>query len=344
MKTFTCPFCFQDHQEKDLKIRCDYSNDANPSRKCFDDSVKKDADGNIDAKDLKKCMRCPHGDISCSCPETGEPIHQCIRENGIFTIGMVGARNSGKSFYIASLIKVLRDKLKPFNCVVDTSIHEESEEELEDLYMAPFDGLRRLQATYAGVPKPILFSLKFLDKKGRVDHQFPVAIYDIAGEAFSYPEERLVGYLKHCSALIYCIAPKELDQEVNEWPIQAVANILQADSRKTIFTPTAFVLTKSDLIRDELPETVFCPDDSRYLTSGTLSERELNGVSEVVRQFILNALPDGWVLVSRIAQFNTKLFFAVSAMGEEAPTFNPRRVLDPFLWLIAKKAGIKITK
>jgi hypothetical protein len=192
-------------------------------------------------------------------------------------------------------------------------------------------------------------------------------IFDAAGEDMADETvlEQFYRYILRASGIIFLIDPfqypgirKQLPPElqrrlppVEHDPVEIVARVINLYERRLgvaagqkIRTPAAFVLSKSDLLKDLVHRgSLLCRDSCH---DGGFNAADCALLSGEVRECIRSW--DGPQLVDLAERsFSSAAFFAVSALGEmpdesmRLHTVCPLRVADPLLWLLWKRGYVR---
>ena len=371
MPRFTCPYCYDIHDVSGCKIRCSYFNPNNTQQKCYDNSVAKDSLGWISRKDIGKCLKCHHAKTSICCVETDQEIPQDYLFGESFSVALIGAKASGKSNYIGVLVNEIRTKMSlPFNCILNTAASNESKKYYDDYYYKPLfkDGYA-VPATSNEVIPPLIFPLRFLDKKNRIKKVAALSFYDTAGENLDSTSEIHIKnrYIPNASGIILLLDPLQIpavrEKLEGKIPLPAqntdttdlLDQVTQAirDVKKTnknIKTPIALVFTKIDVLEefDILSEDSILREESEHVRRGVFVEEDYKAVNNEIMSLLENFASE---LQQKLREFTTHSLFGVSSLGKNPENgirlngkVQPRRVLDPLLWLLAENGYIAKTK
>ena len=194
-------------------------------------------------------------------------------------------------------------------------------------------------------------------------------VFDAAGEDMNDPIrlEQFYRYISGAAGIVFLIDPfqypgirEQLSPELRKRfrievePSEIVSRVIDLFQRRRglkagqkIPVPVAFTLTKSDMLAGIVhPSSRILHDSSHH---GGFNRTECEEVSEEVVQMITDSESSHLANLAE-SQFKTSAFFAVSALGElpdaqnRLRSVNPRRVVDPLLWLLWKRGHIQAQK
>ncbi len=209
MKKFTCPYCYGEHTIKTCDIKCTY-NVPGSNATCYK-GVPKDSKNCIADKYKESCVnKCTHARKEIYCPVHGNEIpRDCTLTDGA-PIALIGAKASGKSNYIAVLIRELEKKMVyPFGCTLNTAANEETVTTYRDVYESPLLRHEVVDTTdkQVAVP-PLIYPLSFTKTKKNVILTF----YDTAGENLDNPDRMDVmnQYIPNSKGIILLLDPLQV--------------------------------------------------------------------------------------------------------------------------------------
>jgi hypothetical protein len=281
-------------------------------------------------------------------------------------IGMIGAKFSGKSHYIAALVERLRTQvagdfqgdLTPATTETinryDTEFHQRLFEDRLELAMTPEKS------------PPLIYDLQLSGALWGEDRPRSVtlALYDTAGENFDNEDtvRQMVQYLRHAAGIIFLIDPLQSpevrdrlpstiplpDFERMAEPAVVIHRVLTELEQSRIVaqagplsTPVAVVLTKCDVLRDTglIASNRLWSTDERHI--GFFDTRAHDDMTGMMGEYVRHWSPAAYNTV--YARFSHHAFFGVSATGcaSDKQTHRykfiaPWRVEDPLLWLLAE--------
>jgi len=377
-KTFTCPYCYKEHAVTDCDMKCTYNILGNAEKKCAF-GYPKDEDGWISSAAIKKCVGCKEAakKIFCKMQKKEIPIEFLSMKS--LPIALLGAKASGKSNYIGVLVNEIKRKMAgPFNCSLSMSCSKESKEAYDEWYYRPlFVEGHTVRATDGGteVP-PLIFPLRFMDKKDNITKTAALTFYDTAGENLDDADtmEGFNLYVKNAHGIILLLDPLQVTKvrddltkngfkglpeqntdinKVLENIIKVIAGVgdIYEQAKTKIKIPIALVFTKIDIMEQYniLTEGAQClKEESSHIKRGFFIKREFDNTNGAMED-LLGDLDEN--LLNLIKRFENRSFFGVSSLGAnpngtkiDSKGINPRRVLDPLLWLLAENGYIKTLK
>jgi GTPase SAR1 family protein len=360
-KKFTCPYCYAEHDINDCGLKCSY-NIIGKTGKCKHGGFK-DNNGWIKPQSKTMCLNCEKAIKQLFCCDAIErEIPRELLSGSSLPIALLGAKASGKSNYIGVLINEIKTKMTgPFNCSLSMAC-EESQKAYDELYYRPlYERGVTVKATDRGAVPPLIFPLRFNEN----NHVCVLTFYDTAGEDLDDQNgmHMISSYITNAKGIIVLLDPlqiknirdklsnngftalpaqnKEIDNVLRTivYMIRNVKNV-----KGQIQIPLALVITKIDVLEhyNLLPEKNCLRMESGHIELGTFVRSEFENTNIEMKDLIENWI-DGEELLGYINQFKRYSFFGVTSLGGN-PTnggtkigsqgIHPRRVLDPFLWLL----------
>lgn len=372
MKKFTCPYCYGKHDIRTSGLKCSY-NIPGKSDKCVG-TVVKDAKGWIPDKDKANCMKCKAARKSVFCSVVEKEIPSDFLNEESLSIALLGAKASGKSNYIGVLINEIKRKMtSSFNCTLSLTSSEESRQFYNDFYYEPlFKYGSVVEATNQDMTQvpPLIFPLRFMDKKNHITNVAALTFYDTAGENLDSTEDMVISnrYVPNADGIILLLDPLQVtsireklqgkiplppqNTDVVEILSRIVQNIRDVKNiRGTIKIPLALTFTKIDALEqyDILREDSCLRNESDHLSRGVFVQTDFENVNIEMQDLLENWLDAE--LVQQMKNFEKYAFFGVTALGGvpngtklSGSKINPRRVLDPLLWILSENKYIKTAK
>lgn len=316
------------------------------------------------------CDRCQGMTSIKICPHCHSLLPEELRE-GAVSIGVVGARNSGKTVLLALFEKqMLTGLTQRFQVAVD---HPGGTIGLANDLNVFRDDMERdgrlpaqTQAVGGGRKAPSVYRWKWVNGPARI-----ISVYDTAGEDVANRDNAMAQHhLRAANAIFLVIDPLALAENrhlARNKGIDLVPETLQNDildgltsvlrqqqegqgrfSRSgKISTPLAVVVTKMDALWETLDP------NSPLRTLGEPTPYFDEQDSQTIHDHLMMMLNQwgGGSLVNKIqAEFDRYRFFAVSSLGGE-PEYRtgrlpqnqvmPSRVLDPLLWVLAGQGFVQ---
>ncbi len=376
MSSFTCPYCYAIHDIKDCGMKCSY-NKARDNTVC-PDGVLKDSDGWINPKYYGKCLKCTKAVKDIYCSDSNKyakgfaPIipQRCIVSKSL-PIALVGAKATGKSNYICVLVNEIRKRMAlGFNTTINMNCDPASKTAYDELYYRPlYKEKMQITATDKGEVPPMIFPVDF--PKGK---QVTLTFYDTAGENLDSADNMQInnGYIPHSKGIIMLLDPLQLPQlrdklsgsvllpdqntsayDVLDRVILNLENVLGMPKSGKFDIPIAVVFTKMDALEgfeDILPEDSNLRVNSEHVERGAFVMDEFENTQMEMMTLLSNVLGEDYAeFEKKLNRFKSHAVFGVTALGVcpdedgrlPASGVKPRRVLDPFLWLLKENKYIK---
>ena len=359
-----CPFCFTEFPIVEMDFSSQYNNERVKAQYGMIDKMKlKRGKGRLKVpKDPSgyPCTRklCPDQDV-----EHDLPFNAGLQES--LVLGLIGAPNSGKTHYVASLVdrlmgRVGTDLQGALLPVTDGT----SDRYQKEFYKPLFEDHRTLLATQ-GIPEPLIYDLSFDWGQGR-KRAVNLALYDTAGENTidKARAREMLNYLNVASGVIFIIDPLQIRQ-IRErlpdsilppplavgTPISIIGNILMLlqngkalQVNEPFSVPVAVVLSKCDVLQEAgLIESnrIWNMEDRRHI--GRFDHLYHDDMAGMMGEYMQQWDVQAYNVVTQ--RFPRHAFFGVSATGCAATgaTMNkkykyiaPWRVEDPLLWLLSQ--------
>ena len=369
MAKFTCPYCYGKHDLRTSGLKCSY-NLRGQSSTCVSNVVKEPC-GWIPDKDRARCMKCTAACKAVFCRIVKKEIPTDFLNDESLSIALLGAKASGKSNYIGVLIDEIRHKMSArFNCMLSLASSEESRQYYNSHYYEPlFRHGSVVDATSQEDIPPLIFPLRFMDKKDRITKVAALSFYDTAGENLDSTDYMLINnrYIPNADGIILLLDPLQIpsireklqgkislpeqNTDVAEVLSRIVQNIRDVKNiRGTIKIPLALAFTKIDALEEfnVLKEDSCLRSESEHLQRGAFVQTDFDSVNIEIQDLLENWLNEE--LVQQMKNFDKYAFFGLTALGgvphgsKLGGKIRPRRVLDPLLWLLAENNYIKTVK
>ncbi|GHT44651.1 hypothetical protein FACS189454_02670 [Planctomycetales bacterium] len=306
------------------------------------------------------------------CPQCHSLFPHGVDELSNLVIAIIGAKETGKSHYIAVLIRRIYELYQSFGWTLMALDDETMKRYKNDFYQPLYDRKQVIPPTQKAAAKnnvrnPLLYSLSIT--RGRVFKTVTLAFFDTAGEDMDDELEmrRYTPYIYNAAGIILLLDPlqqKGLREKLPTQRRETLSRTLQNDENtgagyiinktvnlittkkelsrsKKIDIPLAVAFSKMDEFREVLGDDAPIYRPSKH--QGYFNRTEFNEIDGFVRGWVGEFDPQ---FVGGTQYFNEAAFFGVSALGarpEQAGNnqllpFVPRpmRVEDPFLWLLWK--------
>lgn len=297
------------------------------------------------------------------CPHCRNDIPKSAGHAPGTVISFVGASQSGKSVFMTSLIHALKTSTpRNFN-IFCAPINHEMSMKFKSEYEDPLIEHGRLldPTQLEKQQEPFIFTFSFADD---TKPEINIAFFDIAGEGMvdNAYLDIYAAHIRNSSGLMFMVDPMQFralgrkiqlknnldfDHSSAEEPVDVlgglVDNYIHRESGSVLQTPTAVVLTKTDLLEALRPDGEYISQSSHMFTNfihkGYFDLSAAENIGGEVEEFMNQADPNFRNALKR--RFGDLGFFGVSALGSQpdggrVASFSPVRVEEPFLWLLYK--------
>lgn len=379
-----CPFCFEYFHLKEAPFRCSsppaICAPAPDSVLATKWNLTAPKGKVIPAAGYRREQNCP----SCSnktrkriCPHCHQDLPHTIGEFRNYIIAVIGAKGAGKSHYLPALIEQIKNGIGPNLGLLLEPLNDDTIKRYRrDFYGPVYTDHRTINVTMSAITSvdvrfPLVFSLLFTSgKRGggrRINRAVTLAFFDTAGEDLHDPDVMAVvnKYIYRSDGIILLLDPLQLDGVRSRIPpsvpvpvkdhdtsdiIIRVSNLIRAGrfipQDKPIDVPLAIAVSKIDAVETLLGSQSQIPPGSDH--AGGFDLADTRAVDAEMQAHISDW--NSRYLIDQVqVHFPRHAFFALSALGESpkgntlAPVF-PKRVEDPFLWLLHVNGLIKPKK
>ncbi|MDU1845361.1 MAG: hypothetical protein E6778_07435 [Niallia nealsonii] len=324
------------------------------------------------------CKTCNKETMIRICPSCRSTLPSTISDYEDYIIAIIGAKQSGKSHYIAVLIdEIINNIGNAYNCYLKPE-NEETIQRYNRQFKNPlFQNKTTLDVTQSArvngdVKKPLLFTLSFSNGGMFGTKVITLAFFDAAGEDLK--EEKNMSkhtrYISNSAGIICLLDPLQLpsvrdqigeqgvqvnlphldlDNDVNDILIRTtnmIRNTLGIKMKKKINIPIAISFSKIDGILPLIDPSSKLKMKSRHLEQKAFNVLDFQSVNNEMKSLV-----QGWTKgnMTALLDHNYKEygFFGISALGSDPgldrkiTNIEPYRVEDPFLWLLWKNKIIK---
>jgi hypothetical protein len=354
-RTVVCPTCFEVFSPRRM-LYSDFSGgEPRPARRGWLDRLlgrpprpPRNAQGQVLARKL-----CPNRHVM---PFTAGSQASLV-------IGLIGAKYSGKSHYVAALVQQLEGQTGNDLQAHLLPVTDETPERYRREFYDPLFKNRLELGLTVGAPPPLIYDLTFDGRQwgDRDNRSVTLALYDTAGENFDNRAtvQQMVRYLGVASGVMLLVDPLQLRAVREALPVGlrlpevedpgAIIGrvLLELESGRVLHenaplsTPVAVVLTKCDVLRDAgliEPNRLWCTQ-ARHV--GRFDRELHDDTSGMMAEYVQRWSPAVYQTVAR--RFAHFAFFGVSATGCASDSntrrykyISPWRVEDPLLWLLAE--------
>lgn len=380
-----CPFCFEKLNSKNVQFRCtNYDKKIDNSFVCGLEpdqelAIYKGLNAPIPSRKvfaakslfgIPKEGKCSCGSISRDrvCPSCHNtlPFAYCDTDNLIFAV--IGAKETGKSHYIAVLIDYILNTLtETFPFTLQAANDETTTRYNRDFKKSVFYDHVIINATNAAsvnrsVMEPLIYELKFHTAKNKITKCVTIAFFDTAGEDLDSENTMSIvnKYIYNAAGIIMLLDPLQLRgvrdalPQGTELPAvnTEIDTIVTRTSRlihkalnlapdKKIDIPLAAAFTKMDAVMPILSPASNMRKNGNHYNYGKFDATDAENVSDEMEALISKWAGNGFIAQVR-DNFETYSYFGLSALGcnpggsKKIEQVIPLRVEDPFLWLLYK--------
>jgi len=366
---YLCPRCFEMQELDDVEYVC-----VNTSREknCTRAMEKRPFKPEGKSKN-PKCDVCGQPLTTKVCPKCNFELPLSIATTKNYPIAIIGAKETGKSNYVAVLINQLKNEIgRSFDCSLMACGDKTLNRYKSDFYDPLYRHKTCVRGSDAGDVEPLIYSLLFQRKgklfKKSVNDAVSLTFFDTAGENLNSMATMQTHnrYLSHASGIILLLDPLQLPSVREELEgkirlpeentdvntiLSRTIEIIRSGTGLTNLTkkidiPIAISFTKIDAV-DELIDPASClKNDSAHIRKGIFDKKDFNDASEEMQSLVESWL--GVELYQTVSMhFKNFGFFGLSALGSNPdvdnriPKFRPFRVADPFLWVLSREGIIK---
>ena len=276
------------------------------------------------------------------------------------TLAVLGAKESGKSNFIAVLVEWIKQSTTEFEWCIWGMNDDTVDRYREDFYKSIFEEKRPVDFTLSGTThsktnRPLLFALSLKRQGWRPPRMIFLTFYDAAGEDLRATSTmaKVNRYIAGCRGIIYLMDPLQLpaardlvdtstrlpSRNANvEDTISKIANFIKSVKNlpgDQIPIPFAAAFTKMDVLLPYLPPDTALRHASKH--TGGFHQADFDDVHGEMR-----ALLHEWnahaVTTQVERRFPTHGYFGISALGcnpgpgDPIREVKPIRILDPLIW------------
>lgn len=304
-------------------------------------------------------------DLIQKCVHCKEPMNSDVGRLVNIHIPVIGGPSAGKSNYMFTAVhQFIEDFAKPLGYEVE--FPDEKHRQMYERNVEALQNGRELVKTTDKLPHAYNISIKRPGQRvGRI-----IYMYDPAGEAYLSQEDTVrQSFFKYVDGIIFVIDPFSIDlyrleheTEVNNLrqtirpsqlnPMQAYERVLDLlestvdlQRGRKFPHPIAVVLTKADALT--LDREVGISAANRLVRKKPEVCFTEDAISLLAERF-LQRKQQGNLVRDLHNQFSKVAFFSSSALGRlpdpdmnNSQPFQPDRVLDPLLWILANVNAIK---
>jgi hypothetical protein len=379
-----CPYCFEYFYIKDTPFRCSsppnlcapepdkiYQADSRPLGKVLNPTGKfKDR-----FKQSLRCGSCGHESHKRICPHCHSDLPHTTGQFKNYIFAIIGAKEAGKSHYIAVLINQLRKQLGPNMSMLLEPMNDETIKRYrEGFYNPVYDEGKVIDVTRSAladrsVQQPLVYSITF-SKKGlfggdHIKNAFILVFFDTAGEDLNDEDvmSTVNKYIYRSDGIILLIDPLQLLRVRDQLPSDTALPQKNAETADVLNRTTRLIekghkLKPTDKIKTPLAiafskfDAVLPLIDSQFQLHASANHDKGFDIDDfdAINSEMMSLL-DKWggqdIIHLAKTRYTTYGFFGLTALGcnphdtSKIPSVIPHRVEDPFLWLLEKNGIIK---
>jgi hypothetical protein len=371
-----CPYCFEPYRLKDTPFRC-----ASPPARCAPerDEVRAKAwednapIGRVLPADGKfhreaRCSVCAQSSRKRLCPACHMELPHTVGKFRHLIFALIGAKEAGKSHYLAVLIEQIRKTVGPSTGMLlepldDATIRRYRNDFYDPLYRRG-TVIRGTVSALADrrVQMPLVYTLTFTGKDlfGRrcIKGMVTLVFFDTAGEDLDDQDtmNTVNKYIYRSDGIILLLDPLQLDRVRDRLdgsvPLPSrnaeTADIITRTTRliqqgrdlspdAMIPTPIAVAFSKFDAVEPLIDPQMQLNAESNHLGGYDLAD--FNAINSEMQSLLSDW--DGSVIQQQVEnRYQSFGFFGLTALGcnphadQKVPRVLSRRVEDPFLWLL----------
>lgn len=377
---YICPYCFSKHGLNDVNFIC--RNDPDICKNAKEGTVLKpdNEENNSGILEFMYCNECGEKTHIKVCPTCQSELPFAIGQYDNLIFAVIGAKEAGKSHYIAVLINKIMNQIgSAFNCSLSAVNDATISRYRNDFYNPVFKRnelirVTRSAKTDSSVKQPLIYNLTFKDqgiigkffKSKRISNVVTIAFFDTAGEDLDSEDTMKTEnrYIYNSSGIIFILDPLQLENVRNMLPqgtalpeentkiedlLARTANLIRKAKGikmdRLIDIPVAVAFSKIDAVESLIDPSSCINYPSKHISKACfdLSDFEdMNGTMEsLVRSW------GGENFAEQLSlNFKEYGYFGLTALGCDSKNgkitkLRPHRVEDPFLWLLYKHKLIK---
>ena len=318
------------------------------------------------------CSDCGHLTRKQICPECHGDLPPDIGSNKNYIFSIIGAKNTGKSHYLGVLPEVFTETVGPrVHLLLEPKDEATLTRYKRDFYDPIFNRKETIRgnASFAGDWKsrfPLIYDLfptGDFDARGVKKRNVTLVFFDTAGEDLRSEDimDRLNRYIYRSNGIILLLDPlqipevrkalrakfggdiglPELEDETRTI-VTRVKHLIQNGlgirrKKSRIKIPLALAFSKFDAIEPLLEGAYTLTQEANH--ENGFDRSDFQAMNDEMRALLID-----WnqrnLLQNVEASFKHFAFFGLSSLGcnphgtNEIPMVHPRRVEDPFLWLL----------
>lgn len=383
---YICPFCFTKHKLNEVDFLCKNDKMDRSGQMCINAKTQKVIRYISEENRMPKSMLCDQcGETVTTkvCPTCGAELPYTIGEYEDLIFAVIGAKEAGKSHYIAVLIdKIMNEIGSAFDCSLQAIDDATIKRYRNDFYYPVFRKsevikVTRSAKTDVSVSKPLIYTLSFkedskikkLITKKNVKNVVTIAFFDTAGEDLNSEDtmKTVNKYIYNSSGVIFLLDPLQLSEVRESLPkstflpqqngeiedlFSRTANLIRKANEismdKLIDIPVAVAFSKIDAVEALVGKSCSINYPSKHVEAGKFDIADFEDVNNTMEALVKEW--GGTNFSNQLsANFKEYAYFGLTALGcnpesNKISKLRPHRVEDPFLWLLWKHKLIKAEK
>lgn len=382
----TCPYCFESFRLHQAPFRC-----TTPAARCAPERDEIRAQIWEEGAPLgrvlppggrfassTRCPACRQETRRRLCPHCHMELPQTLGRFRNLIFAVIGAKEAGKSHYLAVLIEQLRKHVGPRLDLLLEPLDERTIRRYRDDFHTPlYRGKRVLRATVGAfsdirVQVPLVYTLTFSGKNlwGRkcIKGVVTLVFFDTAGEDLNDLDtmKTVNKYIYRSDGLIVLLDPLQLDlvrtrldgaidlperntetADILTRTTRLIEEGLALSPETLIPIPIAVAFSKFDAVESLLDPQMQLNSEARQ--DGGYDLADFRAVNAEMHS-LLAEWDSGIVTEQAARRYRQSAFFGFSALGchpgreGHVRAIVPRRVEDPFLWLLHTHRLLPVAK
>lgn len=377
---YICPYCFSKHALNEVNFICKNDPDLCENARNLTPIKPKNVEDKNEMPDYVFCNECGQKTNIKVCPTCNQELPYSIGKYDNLIFAVIGAKESGKSHYIAVLIqKIMNEIASAFNYSLSAVNDATMNRYRNDFYNPIFKrneiiGVTHSAKTDASVKQPLIYNLVFKDngifgnilKSKRISNAVTIAFFDTAGEDLDSENtmKTVNKYIYNSSGIIFLLDPLQLEEVRRKLPkniklpqqnteiedlLSRTANLIRKANGigmdKLIDIPVAVAFSKIDAVESLIDPSSCINYPSSHVSKGYFDLADFEDVNGTMESLVRSW--GGENFANQLSSnFKEYAYFGLTALGcnpesNRIAKLRPHRVEDPFLWLLYKYKFIK---
>jgi len=377
----TCPFCFERFGLRDAPFRCGNKRCAQVRDEVLSKAWGDNRPiGNVipPRRALSRESACPDcGELARKrlCPACHMELPHTVGESRSFVFAVIGAKEAGKSHYLAVLIHQIQNVLGPGLDMLLEPLNEYTIKRYREGFYDPvYNQHKTIDVTRSGIADrtvqiPMIYSLTFMGKgltgKSKIVAAVTLVFFDTAGEDLKDQDVMATvnKYIYCADGIILLLDPLQLPWVRDQLSGRTALPVSTTETSDIVTRTSNLILAGRHLKADARIQTPLAVAFSKIDAVSTLVDAQMQmnasprhaGGFDLADQGAVNdemqALLARWNGTYLVQQVSTRYekfsFFGLTALGcnphadGKIPRVIPHRVEDPFLWLLYRQGLIK---